>query len=462
MPVESISVTGLFGSRDVKVQLRNNHIVLIGANGLGKTTLINSIFYFLCRRWDKLFNLPLNSISIVYDGISLSARREDYERFNDLSTLVDHKILSRLPNILRRRILLDPNILFSTLNAIDNPKSLESQSLRYEIKSQDLYGIFKDIENDLVDKNRLFATDHYLKQNQPSILFFPTYRKIEKNLKTLFISDDERGIGRIEERLKEALRQDSLPGGCHEFVEFGMDEIVKKIETNAEFLKNMVISEFSNVATEYVKEMLQSKSLSGYIRTIKNVEDTTISRMIERLENTRFSKNETENIKNIVLKIKQDSSPGGPENKKVYTALFISKMLEMEEKIAPVENQFRRFSTLCNAYLSRKKIVFNPKDYTLKIFLPDEKPIDFNLLSSGEKQIITLFSYLVFSENKNKKIVLIDEPELSLSVLWQERLLVDLSGLADSLIAATHSPFIFSDPLIKNYTFDLYSGITNE
>jgi len=241
-----------------------------------------------------------------------------------------------------------------------------------------------------------------------------------------------------------------------------MDEIVKKIETNAEFLKNMVISEFSNVATEYVKEMLQSKSLSGYIRTIKNVEDTTISRMIERLENTRFSKNETENIKNIVLKIKQDSSPGGPENKKVYTALFISKMLEMEEKIAPVENQFRRFSTLCNAYLSRKKIVFNPKDYTLKIFLPDEKPIDFNLLSSGEKQIITLFSYLVFSENKNKKIVLIDEPELSLSVLWQERLLVDLSGLADSLIAATHSPFIFSDPLIKNYTFDLYSGITNE
>ena len=66
------------------------------------------------------------------------------------------------------------------------------------------------------------------------------------------------------------------------------------------------------------------------------------------------------------------------------------------------------------------------------------------MLSSGEKQIVSLFAHLYLS-NVGKFIVLIDEPELSLSVIWQERLINDLleTGKTTYLAAITHSPFIF-------------------
>jgi predicted ATPase len=45
--------------------------------------------------------------------------------------------------------------------------------------------------------------------------------------------------------------------------------------------------------------------------------------------------------------------------------------------------------------------------------------------------------------------VIIDEPELSLSVPWQRRFLPDIlaTGQCKGLIAVTHSPFIFDNEL---------------
>ncbi|OUI98533.1 hypothetical protein HK20_06255 [Acetobacter sp. DsW_54] len=49
----------------------------------------------------------------------------------------------------------------------------------------------------------------------------------------------------------------------------------------------------------------------------------------------------------------------------------------------------------------------------------------------------------------NRKIVLIDEPELSLSIDWQREILVDVLGAPScaQLIAITHSPFVFDNDL---------------
>jgi predicted ATPase len=76
-------------------------------------------------------------------------------------------------------------------------------------------------------------------------------------------------------------------------------------------------------------------------------------------------------------------------------------------------------------------------------------------LSSGEKQIVSLFSHLYLS-GQNKYFVLIDEPELSLSVPWQKRFLVDVcsGSFCAGLIAVTHSPFIYDNEL-KKYAHSL-------
>ena len=53
----------------------------------------------------------------------------------------------------------------------------------------------------------------------------------------------------------------------------------------------------------------------------------------------------------------------------------------------------------------------------------------------------------LYIENIEKCIILFDEPELSLSIKWQNMFLPDVvnSGKCSTLIAVTHSPFIFDN-----------------
>ena len=70
-----------------------------------------------------------------------------------------------------------------------------------------------------------------------------------------------------------------------------------------------------------------------------------------------------------------------------------------------------------------------------------------NALSSGEQHQLVLAYDLLFRTQPNT-LVLLDEPELSLHVEWQERFLVDLKAVIDLVgfdaLLATHSPYIIN------------------
>ena len=70
-------------------------------------------------------------------------------------------------------------------------------------------------------------------------------------------------------------------------------------------------------------------------------------------------------------------------------------------------------------------------------------------LSSGEKQIISTFAKLLLNETHKNTLIIIDEPELSLSVEWQMMFLTDIlqTGQCEKLLAVTHSPFIYQNEL---------------
>lgn len=78
-----------------------------------------------------------------------------------------------------------------------------------------------------------------------------------------------------------------------------------------------------------------------------------------------------------------------------------------------------------------------------------------NQLSSGEKQIVSLFSKIYLEQSTNY-VVLFDEPELSLSIFWQQKLLPDImnSNKCSFLVTVTHSPFIY-DNILSQYATGL-------
>jgi predicted ATP-binding protein involved in virulence len=113
-------------------------------------------------------------------------------------------------------------------------------------------------------------------------------------------------------------------------------------------------------------------------------------------------------------------------------------------------------------YLSESVVVF--KDIMNSFLLDKEMQVDENgnilfllsngvvlplgNLSSGEKQIFIMF-YRVLFETSPSSFVMIDEPEISLHVSWQQKIgqvMKDIARLRDlQIVVATHSPQIIHD-----------------
>jgi len=73
----------------------------------------------------------------------------------------------------------------------------------------------------------------------------------------------------------------------------------------------------------------------------------------------------------------------------------------------------------------------------------ENKAIESDKLSAGEKQMLSFLCYNAFSENT---AIFIDEPELSLHIDWQRLLLPTLleQDTGNQFFVATHSPFIYT------------------
>jgi predicted ATP-binding protein involved in virulence len=131
---------------------------------------------------------------------------------------------------------------------------------------------------------------------------------------------------------------------------------------------------------------------------------------------------------------------------------FLQKLIDIYNQQRIFDESIKNFRDVCNKYLVNKKLIYDESNIDIYIQLDgssDKLPL--SKLSSGEKQIISIFSKVYLASEECRFIVLFDEPELSLAIDWQQNLLPDIvkSGKCHFLLAVTHSPFIFENELEK-------------
>ncbi|BBT67427.1 ATP-binding protein [Aeromonas caviae] len=111
-----------------------------------------------------------------------------------------------------------------------------------------------------------------------------------------------------------------------------------------------------------------------------------------------------------------------------------------EAYLSPIED----YTATINKFLkhSNKNLQVDKVGQVI-IYGHNGKTIDINNLSSGEKQILILLTHARLGNNKNR-VFIVDEPELSLHLKWQEMLVDELIKDAHNVqfICATHSPEI--------------------
>lgn len=131
----------------------------------------------------------------------------------------------------------------------------------------------------------------------------------------------------------------------------------------------------------------------------------------------------------------------------------ISKLIKLHEKmnrsIEELKLPINKFLEYTNLFLNnakdKKKLVVTPHGHLSFTTNYTGKEVSLEYLSSGEKQIVTLFANLIFKVKRdNFTIFIVDEPELSLHLSWQNKLVETIRKINDNMqiVFATHSPEI--------------------
>ncbi|MEV0928596.1 AAA family ATPase [Streptomyces spongiicola] len=116
---------------------------------------------------------------------------------------------------------------------------------------------------------------------------------------------------------------------------------------------------------------------------------------------------------------------------------------EVEERIENALEPRTKLQKLVSRLIEGpKRISF--LDTQIKAITSDEKEISLEKLSSGERQLIRI---LVEALSAGGRPIIIDEPELSMHIDWQQVLIESIQTVDDDaqVITATHSPEIMAD-----------------
>ena len=117
--------------------------------------------------------------------------------------------------------------------------------------------------------------------------------------------------------------------------------------------------------------------------------------------------------------------------------------------VLQLKNNVSLFKKIINERFEHKELYIDrDKGFLVKSTSEEQRIIPLHKLSSGEKNEFNLFFKLIFLTDRDS-IILIDEPEISLHVEWQNAFIQDLQGIIEKknfrVIIATHSPDIIDD-----------------
>ncbi|EFB1895553.1 ATP-binding protein, partial [Escherichia coli] len=133
------------------------------------------------------------------------------------------------------------------------------------------------------------------------------------------------------------------------------------------------------------------------------------------------------------------------------TQRIIKMSLKSEEEIKNIFLPINLFLETLHEFITDKKFNFISGELVIE---NEHGPISHSNLSSGEKQLLILFIETLLQQNK-PFIYLTDEPELSLHIAWQRKIIPAIKQLNPNaqIIAATHSPEVASK--YRNAIFDM-------
>lgn len=421
--IEKITVKKLFGHYDYGIQMDISStdidtaplIIIYGDNGSGKTTLLELLFYLTSTvdregHKTKIANIKFQEFSVLLQGgIEIIAKRKN------------KTLMGSYEFIIRK-----------------NNKNVAEVYLEAELVSKNHYSIVMSDSNDEKKYQKILKQ---IKDLNTSIHYLPDNRKLISGIEPSIDSESTR-----QAMSRRHQYERMIIGGLPDDEQGNIiDDSVKNLEN---WIKKQVLQASragdKNTNTIYT-DLIKRVSKPGSKKTTKQ----DIKELLENLSNIRkendayfknglTSKIETKEIADALKRYKNFDLD------LIYNILepYVGGLKSRLDSLRETHNIIELFTKRVNSYLTNKDVKYTvAKGLTIsnKEF---GDPIELKMLSSGERQLLLLFCNIITASD-DASIFIIDEPEISLNVKWQRKLIQTILDFSHNknvqLIFASHS-----------------------
>lgn len=431
--VRKFSVKGLNGYKDISIDLtESSPSILIAENGSSKTNFMKMLAYLLEGRFFSLNEFKFDSLNIEFNENKklIQIKSKELSRFVDSYKSHFEFAFRRVTST---GISFDDYLIFikkryndECFNELkDEPiirRLFVSTPLNFE-EIKKMLSRSKETQNKILDKYKNKSNSKGFNPiifdlciKDAIIQYLPTYRRIESSYKDInYYNEDPFSLPLLENTEYNKMY-------------FGLSDVHHKI--------NSLLKE--------IKEKTSSSINKGLLNFIEG-----------KNSREQLNKDELEYVKLSFLRVQDNKNISNVfEGSDKQLPVLFSNISKLLTDVRIIENRLLDFINSVNLFFNssgdKKRVKLDSENLEFKIlFVNDEKEIPINIdnLSSGEKQILSMFASVYLSDKP--MVLLIDEPEISLSLKWQRLLLPELikAPFCKQLIAITHSPFVFDNEL---------------
>ena len=440
MRITKVSVKKLFGIFDHEIPLKDSRITIIhGPNGIGKTVLLTMIHGLFNSKYEVFYDVPFQEFRVEFDGEeSIAVKKETAS--SQVMPAQDHSNLSimycdsGLPYRLRSSEEHE-RIFHEEIDSIPELRQIGS-NLFFNRKT----------DSTLTKEEVIEIYDHLRSKlyNEPDWL---TYIKAEAKVHTRFIQTQRLQSRQIVPANKPffipySIRRE-IPSIPNSAVEEYSDEIVKTIRTTFE-----EYGELSQARERsFPGRVIGGSGVRDFDRDLYDKLKVLESKRVELMELGLLEKDKDVPDIPKLDEALEGSDKAQEELAKVFFSTYIQDVEEKLSVFDEISEQLRILTEIINERFKFKTLMVNKSDGFIFVAQDGEK-IPITNLSSGEQHELILFYQLLFHVQPNS-LILIDEPELSLHVVWQRNFLKDLQRIVKlrkfDVLVATHSPQIVHD-----------------
>ncbi|SKB76914.1 Predicted ATP-binding protein involved in virulence [Salegentibacter holothuriorum] len=435
MKIKKILIEDLFDTFTHRIDFnQNNSITLIlGRNGLGKTVVLKIIKSIFEGDFFQIEKIDFSKISIHFeDNTTWQFERKKGENSNKTIILTSHKGEEKIHSMDFAAVNENLEKVARTINQyIPGPIRRMDSDEWYDRRSEIRY-----TTKELINKYR----DHLPPENLKEIFLVPDwYSEKIKNLKVALI---------------ETQRLLTLSKDNDEFRYRGRDR-------DHNIYKNTVEEYSEHLVDEIHNQLAKSSELSTKLdRTYPN-------RLINRLKNLKQKISQedlNESLKNLEYKREKLHEVGlldlqnqphidiiDEEQDDKIRAVFQVYIEDSQQKLEVYDDLADRielFLKIVNERFLKKKLSISKQEGFHFESTKNGKLIPLKNLSSGEQHILVLYYELLFKLKKGT-LLLMDEPEISLHIAWQKKIINDLQEILKlnpmEVIIATHSPAVIGN-----------------